>query len=203
MTTQDLSSANLGGMNLCGIDFRGKSLRGAYLRGSNLWSANLEGVDLSEVTLADAILRDANLIRADLRDSNLMQASMDGARINGAQIAGAIISSVEWGDVDLRLADLDEIRADFWDVLRGIPDEISGLREALTEGRVDGSIYEGCLIGTIAKLKGVYYATMPGLRPNVARPIERFFLGITEGTVNQISEIVSSWIDLWRTNEKA
>jgi hypothetical protein len=74
------------------------------------------------------------------------------------------------------------------------------LIDALKNGRVDGSTYTGqcaCLVGTIANVRGVDYAT---LEHNARRPIERFFAGISEGDTpetNQTSKIAVEWAEQW------
>ena len=76
------------------------------------------------------------------------------------------------------------------------------LRDALVEGRVNGSTYEGecaCLVGTIANARGVRFNDLGhGLTPCVTRPAERWFLGIQRGDTpdtNQISRITVEWVD--------
>jgi hypothetical protein len=102
----------------------------------------------------------------------------------------------------LRGADLSEQKADFFDVLLRAPREISGLRLALVEGRIDGSVYTGacaCLVGTIANVRGCGYDDLGGgLVPNAGRPIERFFTAIKKGDTpqtNQVSALVVGWLD--------
>ncbi|NJK44512.1 MAG: hypothetical protein HC933_09680, partial [Pleurocapsa sp. SU_196_0] len=102
---------------------------------------------------------------------------------------------------DLRDADLEPIKADFYLILLKAIREIAGLRRALLEGRVNGSTYTGscaCLVGTIANEREVPYNTLSGIAPNDSRPAESFFVAIREGDTpdtNQASAIVVGWID--------
>lgn len=103
-------------------------------------------------------------------------------------------------------ANLTPIKSDLWTVLSAAPAEVRELRQALIEGRVDGSCYEGecaCLVGTIANIRHTTYRDMPGIIPDSNRPIERFFLGISKGdtpATNQCSALVVEWIDEWLTH---
>ena len=114
---------------------------------------------------------------------DLYGASLDGARLDGAS--------------------LGTIKNDFFEVLLNASHEAAGLRQLLIEGKVNGTCYEsacnlGCLLGSIAYLRGVKYTELEGITPNGSRPIERFFLGITKGSTpenNQLAAIAVNWID--------
>jgi hypothetical protein len=105
-----------------------------------------------------------------------------------------------WNVITIAEEEFEAARADFFKVLNKNPNEVSGLRDALIAGEIDGVYYEGdcaCLIGIIAKIKKVYY---PDLMPDSRRPAERWLLAIKEGNTpenNQVSEITVSWIDQW------
>jgi hypothetical protein len=153
----------------------------------------------SAADLSDADLSAANLRAADLRAANLSAANLRAADLSAANLRAA----------DLSDADLTPIRDDFWAVLSAAPKEVPALREALAEGRVDGSSYEGecaCLVGTIANVRGVNYASLSGLAPNASRPAERFFMNIRKGDkpeTNQSSKIALEWTDEWLSNMRA
>lgn len=107
---------------------------------------------------------------------------------------------------DLSDADLQPIRADFYDVLAWAPSEVPALIEAIKSGRVDGSTYQGecaCLVGTIANVRGVNYES---LEHASYRPIERFFANIRLGDTpetNQSSAIAVDWTQEWLTSMQA
>ena len=88
-------------------------------------------------------------------------------------------------------------------MLSATPVEVTGLRDALIEGRVNGSTYDGecaCLVGTLANVRHCAYDEIPGLSPNSSRPAERFFVGIRQGDTpetNQFSKLAVEWIDDW------
>ena len=98
-------------------------------------------------------------------------------------------------------ANLADAKNDFWEILLRTPHEIAGLRLALVDGRVDGSTYEGpcaCLVGTIANVCGKSYRDMAGVKPDSARPAERWFLAIRKNDTpetSQISRITVEWLD--------
>jgi hypothetical protein len=96
---------------------------------------------------------------------------------------------------------LEQIKADFFKILGGLTSEISGLKTALIEGKVDGSAYEGacaCLVGTIANIRRENYKEMLDIIPNAWRPAERFFTNIHKGNTpsnSAIGAIVLAWIE--------
>ena len=166
--------------------------------GSVLFS--LETMTLKRAVQA-AVSQSAHLRGADLRGADLGSADLRGANLRGAHLGDA-----DLGSAHLRDADLTPIRDDLWAVLSAAPKEATGLRQALIDGKVDGSAYEGacaCLVGTIANLCGLTYTTLPLLKPNSHRPAERFFLGINKGDTVETSQFVKlavEWIDVWLAN---
>ena len=162
------------------------NLSGAYLSRANLSRANLSDADLS-----DADLRDADLSGADLSDANLSDADLRDADLSRANLSGA---------------NLTPIRDDIWAILASAPKEVPALREALINGKVDGSNYQGrcaCLVGTLANAKQCGYDSIDGLTPNSRRPAERFFMGIKQGDKpesNQFSALALEWVDQWIAN---
>lgn len=88
------------------------------------------------------------------------------------------------------------------------PNEASGLRKALVEGRIYGLVYEGecaCLVGTIAKVRGCDYKALGDLRPDSERPIERWFMMFKPGSRwtperHRADKITLGWIDEWIEN---
>ena len=129
----------------------------------------------------------------DLRlgDPRLGDLRLGDLRLGDLRLGDLRLADLRWGDLrlndvrggDVRLGDL--YWQDYFDVLWRVPDEIAGLIAALKAGKVNGSRYEGacaCLCGTIANLKHCNYQKIPGLVPDISRPIEQFFLGIGVGS---------------------
>lgn len=136
-------------------------------------------------------------IPADTPSGLRMRAALEQAIQKRVNLRGSNLSGSDLSDSNLR-----HIRADFFDVLLRAPHEVPALRDALVEGRVNGSTYEGecaCLVGTIANARGVRFNDLGhGLTPCVTRPAERWFLGIQRGDTpdtNQISRITVEWVD--------
>lgn len=123
---------------------------------------------------------------------------MKGSDLRGANLSGSDLSGSDLSDSDLK-----PIRDDFWAVLSASPAEVRGLRQALLDGRVNGSAYAGecaCLVGTLANVRHCAYDAIPGLRPNPLRPAERFFLAIRQGDTpdnSQFAKLAVEWIDAW------
>lgn len=133
-----------------------------------------------------------------------LKAALEEGASKGADLKGAYLEGAFLKGADLEGANLAPIRDDFFAVLSAAPSEVEGLITALKGGRVNGSTYEGecaCLVGTIANIRGCHYKSIPALKPNAARPIERFFLAIQRGdtpATNQFSAIAVKWAEGWR-----
>ena len=188
--------AYLHGANLRGANLSGANLSGAYLHGANLRGANLRGANLRGANLSGANLRGANLRGANLRGANLSGANLRGANLRGANLRGA---------------NLSDFRNDLFAILDQAPAEVAGLREALIEGKVDGSTYTGkcaCLVGTIAKVHGIEDGAEViedlDLRGDASRPAEQWVMPIREGDTPDSeneggfrSKQTVEWIDEW------
>jgi uncharacterized protein YjbI with pentapeptide repeats len=201
------NSISLRGANLTGAYLRGANLTGAYLRGADLSGADLSGADLSGAILYKGNLRGANLSGADLNYAMLTNAEVYNVNLNGANLIRVDLTNVDLESDVLKSTDLSGIKADFYEVLDKAKPEIEGLKQALLEGRVEGTVYEGecaCLVGTIANLKGVDYKEMNDLSCNIDRPIERWFLAIQEGHTpynNPVSFVTVEWIEEYLQKE--
>ena len=219
LSGSDLSGSNLSGSNLSYSNLRGSNLRGSDLRGSDLRGSNLRGANLTGAYLTYAYLTDANLTDANLTGANLTGANLTGANLTGAyltdayltdaNLTGADLTDANLTDANLRDAYLTPIRDDFWAVLSGAPQEVPALIAALTDGRVDGSTYQGacaCLVGTLANARGCAYTDLAPLVPNSSRPAEIWFMGIATGdtpATNERSRLAVEWATEWLDRVRA
>jgi hypothetical protein len=170
-----LSGANLRGADLSDADLSDADLNDADLSRANLRDANLRGADLSRANLRDANLRGADLSRANLRDANLRGANLRGANLRGANLRGA---------------NLESFKQDFIAEVLKLPTELEFLQQAIEEGKIDGSTYNGdcaCLAGTFAHAKKIEgYRGEPikngcTYRADSSSPREVFFMTIKPG----------------------
>lgn len=108
--------------------------------------------------------------------------------------------------VALLPAEISERRLNLMTLLhllpRNYPGEVAALREALIDGKINGSVYSGdcaCLFGTIAKVRHCDVKELKGVvRPNSNRPIEVFFYSIQVGNTPKNSrhaKCAVEWID--------
>ncbi|OAS19283.1 pentapeptide repeat-containing protein [Paenibacillus oryzisoli] len=161
--------------------------------------ANLSYANLSYANLSDANLSDANLSYANLSDANLSDANLSDANLSYANLSYANLSGANLSGANLRRAKEDVLK-----IISITPNEIPGLLDALKNGRVDGSVYEGecaCLVGTIANVRKCNYTELKGIEPDSRRPAERLFLAIKRGDTpenNPISKLVVEWIEEWQ-----
>ena len=186
--------------------------------GSLLFEYELEDNSLKK-TLIEAVnkgadLRGAYLQGADLRGVDLQGAYLQGADLRGVDLQGAYLRGAYLRGVDLRGAkNIPEryftmVRDDFWAVLCSSPKEVGGLKQAIIDGKIDGTQYEGncvCLVGTIAKVKGVNYKELETLKADSNRLSELFFMNIEKGDTpktNEFSKKVLGWLEEWETNMK-
>src|SRR5579862_1926149 len=191
-----------------GANLKDANLTYAYLAGANLKDANLYRADLYRADLTGADLEGANLERAYLTDAILEDAILEGADLKGANLAYANLQGANLTGANLSKANLDAIQVDYYDVLSRAPDEAPALLQALCDGKIDGSTYEGecaCLVGTIAKVRKVSYTDMETLKPDSSRLAERWFLAIKKGDTpktNPVAALVETWTEEWvRSNE--
>jgi hypothetical protein len=197
-----LDGANLVGANLDGARLDGANLVGARLVGARLDGANLVGARLDGARLDGANLVGARLVGARLDGANLVGARLDGARLDGANLVGANLDRAR-----LDGARLDGIRDDIRSILDAAPNEVAGLLATLTEGRIDGSCYTGqcaCLVGTIAKVRGVQLTPsgygLKDIAPNSKRPAECWFLALRPGHTPEnhpVAAITHDWLCEW------
>lgn len=108
-------------------------------------------------------------------------------------------------------------REDIRRILSLAPDEVVGVRDALIAGRIEGSVYNGggctCLVGTIAKLRGITihrqawnYPLERAIQFDSERPAEKFFYNIHEGDTPETSgyaRLALKWIDEWIDEQAA
>ena len=104
----------------------------------------------------------------------------------------------------------EEARQDIRKILTLAPGEVVGVRDALMTGTVEGRVYAGdccCLVGTIAKLRGIsvttqawFYPLERAIRFDEDRPAEEFFRHIHRGHTpenNQYAALALRWVDEW------
>ena len=130
--------------------------------------------------------------------TNTKEALEEAVR-SGASLVGARLDR----------AHLEPIRDDFFSVLDAAPLEVTALRDALRQGQVDGSAYEGkcaCLVGTIANARGCSYKAVDGLQPDSSRLAEVWFLAIAPGDTPEnhpVARIVYGWLLEWQARHAA
>ena len=116
------------------------------------------------------------------------------ADLTGANLSGAYLSG----------ADLTHIKNDFLAAVLMLPNEVPFLRQAIVDGKIDGSTYSGeccCLAGTMAHAVGVENVqALParGFPVQASSPREKWFTGIKPGDTpenNQVSKITLQWTD--------
>jgi hypothetical protein len=202
--------ANLRGADLRGANLYGANLRGADLRGANLYGTNLRDADLYGSNLRDADLRGANLYGTNLRDADLRGANLRGADLRGANLYGTNLRDADLYGSNLYGTPLSKLPQDFINqcsrdilfILGCLKAEVPYLRQALLDGKVDGSQYEGdcaCLIGTLGKADGgtnKVCTAIPFYEKGTHNYGEMWFLNIKEGDTPKNNEFAAHALKL-------
>ena len=152
--------------------------------------------------MRDTILNYANLSDADLSGANLSGAILSGAILSGAKLTRTNLSGADLTRTNLSDAILSGAKEDFLREVLKMPGELEFLRDAIRNGKINGSVYDGecaCLAGTLSKATGKSWSIFKNDSPieiDASSPRERFFLGIAEGDTpetNPISAIALEW----------
>jgi hypothetical protein len=201
LSKADLSEANLSEADLSEADLSWADLSEANLSEANLSKANLSWADLSEADLSEADLSEANLSEADLSWADLSEANLSEANLSKADLSKADLSEANLSEADPR--SLRHIKHDIWGILLHAKSEVPFLRQAIVDGKVNGSVYSGecaCLCGTIANARKCAVEDLQtiGISMDSSSMAERFFMAIKEGDTpetNPASKLVLEWVD--------
>ena len=153
----------------------------------SIWGTVLFEFEKEDNTLKDTV------VEANLRGANLYEANLRGADLRGADLRGA-------KNID-KLQGLEVFKHDMWAILLFAQAEVTGLKKALVEGKIDGSVYNGecaCLCGTIANIRKCDYKKLDHINPDSSRPAERWFMGIKPGDApakNDMAKLAVAWIE--------
>jgi len=137
-----------------------------------------------------------------LSDTDLCGADLSGAKLRRAKLSGADLCDTDLSGADLSGAKLRRAKEDFLREVLKMPGELEFLRDAIRNGKINGSVYEGecaCLAGTLSKATGKSWSIFKDDSPiaiDASSPRERFFMGIAEGDTpetNPISAIALEW----------
>jgi len=149
----------------------------SWINGSVLFELDQENNSI-KTTVEKAIQSGANL-----SDANLRGAHLSGANLSDAYLSGANLSDANLGGANLGGANLLSFKSDIWRVLMYTKKEVAGLKKAMIEGKINGSVYSGdccCLKGTLAKVKGCTISEA-GLFERSSELCEQWFMQFKEG----------------------
>ncbi len=172
----------------------------------SLQAEDLEALDLRNVRANRADFRSACLRNVDFSSTfsdGLSGTNFEEADVTGMVVVGRDLKSARLSYEQLLTMNWDVVHADVVDILSRAAHEVPGLLAALHAGTVNGTAYEGecaCLVGTIAKLRGVHYRDLRnvGIKENSSRPAERFFLAVRKGDTpasNVYARLAATWLE--------
>ena len=204
----DLRYANLQHADLRSANLQNADLRYANLQSADLRSANLQYANLQHANLWHANLQHANLQHADLRYANLQHADLLYADLRSADLLYGDLRSADLLYADLRSAEnwqhtewANQAKQNILFILSYLKSEVPWLRQALIDGKINGTKYEWeccCLIGTIGKKEGVDEVcnTIPFYKKWLHNLAEQFFYQIKEGDTPKNSEFSKLAVEL-------
>ena len=115
------------------------------------------------------------------------------ANLSNANLRHANLTNANFTNANLR-----QFKHDVWGVLQYAKHEVPNLIEAIKNGKIDGSCYEGeccCLCGTLEKGTG----NKLDIR-DPSSPAEQWFSMIKKGDTpetNQASKMALEWVEEW------
>ena len=206
-TGADLSDTDLSGADLSYTDLSYTDLSDADLSYTDLSYTDLSYTDLSDTDLSGANLRRTNLYCADLRRANLYCTDLNYVKLSGANLRRTNLYCADLRRADLNYAklsgaNLSGAKEDFLREVLKMPGELEFLRDAIRNGKINGSVYDGecaCLAGTLSKATGKSWSIFKDDSPieiDASSTLARFFMGIAEGDTpetNPISAIALEW----------
>lgn len=139
--------------------------------------------------LREANLQGVNLRRADLRRADLREADLEGTDLEGANLRKADLRGAKnIPDYYINLCKIDFIRT--VNILKQ-NGEVPFLREALSNGRINGTSYTGecaCLVGSIANFQERYFKAIcssADYNNGLHNPAEQWFWQIRKGDTSE------------------
>ena len=165
----------------------------ANLQHADLQHANLQHADLQHADLQSTNLQNADLRYADLRSADLQYADLRYADLQYADLR----SAKNWQDTEWA----NQAKQNILFILSHLKSEVPWLRQALIDGKINGTQYEWeccCLIGTIGNQKGIEETcnTIPFYTKWLHNHAEQFFYQIREGDTPKNSEFSKMAVEL-------
>ncbi len=188
-----IKSADLSDMDLSGIDFSNSQFDNSQFYNSKFYNSKFDNSQFD-----NSQFYNSQFDNSKFYNSQFYNSKFDNSQFYNSQFDSKTFDNIRKSN---QLHMFNSYKADFWMILLTRKAEIAGLKEALKNGIVNGSSYEGrcsCLVGTIANVAGCDYKSIPNLKPDAGRPAERWFFMIKEGDTPETSEVVKltmEWIE--------
>jgi hypothetical protein len=165
------SGSRFDGSSFVDSSFDGSSFVGSSFVGSSFVGSSFVGSSFDDSSFDGSSFVGSSFDGSSFVGSSFVGSSFDGSSFVGSSFVGSSFDDSSFdGECDAK--------ADFIEVISRARLEIPAMVKALREGRVNGSTYEGecaCLVGTLEN------AGATGLPHDSERPIERWFMMISEG----------------------
>ncbi len=185
-----MNDVNLSGQDLSGIDFSNSKFDNSTFYNSTFDNSKFDNSTFDNSTFDNSTFYNSKFDKSTFDNSTFDNSTFYNSKFDKSSAEGALKSGA-----------FESIRMDFFGRMLLAQHEVPALRQAIVDGNVSGSSYEGpccCFVGTIAKAAGCYYKELPLLKPNSESETEKWFFGIQQGYTpenNEIARITVLWID--------
>jgi uncharacterized protein YjbI with pentapeptide repeats len=133
-------------------------------------------------------------------NSRFDNSSFDNSRFDNSSFDNSSFDSVS-AESALKTGALESVKNDFFGRMLRQKNEVPFLKQAIIDGKINGSQYEGdccCFVGTIAKAAHCNYKELPKLKPDSDSPTEKWFMALRPGYTpanNSVAKITFDWIE--------
>jgi uncharacterized protein YjbI with pentapeptide repeats len=133
-------------------------------------------------------------------NSRFYNSSFDNSRFDNSRFDNSSFDSVS-AESALKTGALESVKNDFFGRMLRQKNEVPFLKQAIIDGKINGSQYEGdccCFVGTIAKAAHCNYKELPKLKPDSDSPTEKWFMALRPGYTpanNSVAKITFDWIE--------
>jgi hypothetical protein len=190
-----IKDANLSGLDLSNIDFSNSKFDNSKFDNSKFYNSQFDNSKFYNSKFDNSQFYNSQFYNSQFDNSQFYNSQFDNSQFYNSQFDSASINNLKASGA------LEPVRFDFFGRLLVLKNEVAFLKQALIEGRVDGSTYTkecSCFMGTAARAKKCSHTELPGIKPDASSDTERWFMGISKGDTPENSEIVKltlEWIE--------
>ena len=186
------------GVDLSGYVLDGVSFDNSSFYNSRFYNSSFDNSSFYNSSFYNSSFYNSRFYNSSFYNSRFYNSSFDNSRFYNSRFDNKTVENIVKDGQEHIFA---ISKNDVWAILLPAKNEIAGLKNALIEGKINGTAYTGdcaCLVGTIAKVRQCDYELMPHITPDGGRPAEMWFRGIDPGMTPENSpkvKLTMKWID--------